>query len=141
MYFIFDIIFLYLYNIPFIILFLFNDYRMYYIIIDMLFPFYYVLFLGRVMGSRIYRFLVCFLLGYMILCYFLFMFVVLGIPLLYKDNDPYVVIGISFFILCLLFLGSMIISGILFIYYFYDDFYLSLTYVIILFCLFWVMGI
>lgn len=46
--------------------------------------------------------------------------------------------------LCVCFLGSMIISGILFIYYFYDDFYLSLALcdkdyhwlMIILFCLF-----
>ena len=48
-------------------------------------------------------------------------------------------------------LGSMIISGILFIYYFYDDFLslimwyeLSLTYDNLFFffmCLFWVMGI
>lgn len=41
-----------------------------------------------------------------------------------KDRD-YIIIDIP---LCVCFLGSMIISGILFIYYFYDDFYLSLTY-------------
>lgn len=70
--------------------------------------------------------------------------------LLYKDNYPYVVIEIYFHFMfvvfgdkdrdyifidfplcvifrgfCVCFLGSMIISGILFIYYFYDDFYLS----------------
>lgn len=133
MYFIFDIIslFLYLYNIPFIILFLFNDYirdkdyRMYYIIIDMIFIFIMCFWVGlwdqgfigslfvfiRIYDSMLFPFYVWFL----------------GIPLLYKDNDPYVVIGI-YFHFCLLFLGSMIISGILFIYYFYDDFYLSLTY-------------
>lgn len=67
----------------------------------------------------------------------------LSMMLLYKDNYPYVVIEIYFhfmfvvfgdkdrdyifidFPLCVCFLGSMIISGILFIYYFYDDFYLS----------------
>lgn len=44
-----------------------------------------------------------------------------------KDRD-YIIIDIVIFrimylFLCLCFLGSMIISGILFIYYFYDDFH------------------
>lgn len=128
MYFIFDIIslFLYLYNIPFIILFLFNDYirdkdyRMYYIIIDMIFIFIMCFWVGLwdqgFIGS-LFVFIRIYVISF--LCLFL------GIPLLYKDNDPYVVIGI-YFHFGLLFWGSMIISGILFIYYFYDDFYLSL---------------
>ena len=51
--------------------------------------------------------------------FFYFMFV-------FGDRDKdYIIIDIP---LCVCFLGSMIISGILFIYYVYDDFYLSLTY-------------
>ena len=53
--------------------------------------------------------------------FFIFMFVFGD-----KDRD-YIIIDIP---LCVCFLGSMIISGILFIYYFYDDFLFIIDYVI-----------
>ena len=76
-----------------------------YIIIDISFMF---CFLGRVMGSRIYRILVWFLLG----CYFPFYVLFFGYILLCCDRDIF-----SFYVL--LFLGSMIISGILCSFIFY----------------------
>lgn len=87
---------------------------MYYIIIDMIFIFIMCFWVGLwdqgFIGSlfvfiRIYDSML-----------FPFMFVFGD-----KDRD-YIIIDIP---LCVCFLGSMIISGILFIYYFYDDFYLS----------------
>ena len=93
-----------------------------YIIIDISFMF---CFLGRVMGSRIYRILVWFLLG----CYFPFYVLFFGYILLCCDRDIF-----SFYVL--LFLGSMIISGILCSFIFYilslwGFFILFVLYVII----------
>lgn len=110
MYFIFYIIFPLLYYSYLMII---SEIRIIVCIILSLIWFSFLLclvFWGRVMGSRIYRFLCYFLLGYMVISFYVCF---LGISLLYKDNDLYVVIGISFFILCLLFLGSVIISRIL----------------------------
>jgi hypothetical protein len=62
-----------------------------------------------------------------------FIFCFLGISLLYKDNDPYVVIGILFFILCLLVLGSMIISGIINNPLWRDPFHISIFILFVLY--------
>lgn len=59
------------------------------------------------------------------LCLFILgLFLVIRIGIILSLTSLYV-LSLGF---CVCFLGSMIISGILFIYYFYDDFYLSLTY-------------
>lgn len=110
MYFIFDIIslFLYLYNIPFIILFLFNDYirdkdyRMYYIIIDMIFIFIMCFWVGLwdqgFIGS-----LFVFIRIYDYGLFFIFMFVFGD-----KDRD-YIIIDI------VIFRGSVLSFSFLFV--------------------------
>ena len=57
-----------------------------------------------------------------------FIFCFLGISLLYKDNDPYVVIGIY-----LLVLGSMIISGIINNPLWRDPFHISIFILFVLY--------
>ena len=60
-----------------------------------------------------------------------FIFCFLGISLLYKDNDPYVVIGIYFHFMFVL--GSMIISGIINNPLWRDPFHISIFILFVLY--------
>lgn len=77
-------------------------------------PFIYIIIYNDYIRDKDYHSL-C---DYIIIDMIIFLFIcclcisLLSMMLLYKDNYPYVVIEI-YFLLCLLFLGSMIISGIL----------------------------
>lgn len=102
-------------------------------VFDMYFIFYIFLFYIPLFDIIISFLMCCFFCMWVIyriffyhcyngdLCFFYFMFVFGD-----KDRD-YIIIDIP---LCVCFLGSMIISGILFIYYFYDDFLFIIDYVI-----------
>lgn len=108
-----------------------RDYRMYYIIIDMIFIFIMCFWVGLwdqgFIGSlfvfiRIYDSML-----------FPFRFVVLGIPLLYKDNDPYVVMGIYFhFRFVVLGFCDNIWDSMFFYFSYIDDYVIWISFIIVI---------
>lgn len=113
----------------------------------LLFPFYVLLFFfvcGLYMG---FSFIIV-IMGIICLFFILCLFLVIRIGIILSLTSLSLGLCVYFFLFMFV-LGSMIISGILFIYYFYDDVCLSLALcdmdypwlMIILFCLFWVMGV